>query len=203
MAEITVFSDVSCPFAYVGFTRILALRDAIGPAAPPLRARAWPLEIVNGEPLAGPALVPKVEALRRDVAPDLFTGFDPERFPRTTLHALAAEHAAFRVGTAVGMAFSLAIRRLLFEEGADVGDPDVVARLLDAHALPRVRTEDRQAVDRDYAEGVERGVVGSPHFFTPSGDFFCPTLDIRSTGEAYEVEFDPVGFDRFIRAAFG
>jgi hypothetical protein len=79
----------------------------------------------------------------------------------------------------------------------------VVDRLLETHGLPRVRAEDREAVDRDHAEGVERGVVGSPHFFTPGGDFFCPTLDIRSTGEAYEVKFDPVGFERFIRAAFG
>ena len=198
-----MFSDVSCPFAYVGFTRILAFRDGIGPTAPPLRARAWPLEIVNGEPLAGPALVPKVEALRRDVAPDLFAGFVPERFPRTTLHALAAEQAAFRVGTGEGMAFSLAIRRLLFEEAADVGDPAVVDGLLEAHGLPRVRPEDRDAVERDHVEGVQRGVVGSPHFFTPNGDFFCPTLDIRSNGGAYEVEFDPIGFERFIRAAFG
>src|SRR5262245_47822448 len=152
MAEITMFSDVACPFAYVGFTRILAFRDAIGPAAPPLRARAWPLEIVNGEPFDGAVIVPKVEALRRDVAPDLFTGFDPERFPRTTLSALAAEHAAFRVGTDEGMAFGLALRRLLFEEGADIGDPNVVDQLLEAHALPRVGAEDREAVDRDYAE---------------------------------------------------
>lgn len=203
MSEITVFADVSCPFAYVGFTRILAYRAAVGPTARPLRTRAWPLELVNGEAVAGPALVPKVEALRRDIAPDLFEGFTPERFPQTTLYALASEHAAYRVGTDEGMAFSLAVRQLLFEEGADIGDPSVVDRLLEQHELPRVGAKDRVAVERDYEEGVARGVVGSPHFFTPSGDFFCPTLGVRNDEHGYDVEFDPVGFERFIAAAFG
>jgi 2-hydroxychromene-2-carboxylate isomerase len=201
--EITVFADVSCPFAYVGFTRILALRDQIGPGAAPLRARSWPLEVVNGEPLAGPTLVPKVEALRRDVAPDLFGGFDPERFPSTTRPALAAEHAAYAVGLEEGMAFSLAVRRRLFEDGADVGDPAVVGALLDQLGLPQPSDEDRASIERDHEAGVALGVQGSPHFFTRDGSFFCPTLDIQHDEHGYEIEFDRAGFEHFVSAAFG
>src|SRR5689334_7310879 len=127
MRELTAFADVSCPFAYVGFTRILAYRSVVGPTAAPLRARSWPLQLVNGVPLTGQALAPKVAALRRDIAPDLFNGFSPEHFPMTTLPALAAEQAAYRGGLEEGMSFSLAIRRRLFEAGADIGNPDVLA----------------------------------------------------------------------------
>jgi 2-hydroxychromene-2-carboxylate isomerase len=201
--EITVFADVSCPFAYVGFTRILAYRDRIGPDAAPLRARAWPLAVVNGDPMTGPALVPKIEALRRDVAPDLFGGFAPDRFPSTSLPALAAEQAAYRAGLDRGMAFSLAVRRLLFEDGEDIGDPDVVGALLGQLDLPQPTADDRAAVERDHEAGVAMGVQGSPHFFTRDGSFFCPTLDIQHHEGGYDIEFDQAGFERFISSAFG
>ena len=108
MSEIVVFADVSCPFAYVGLTRILAYREAVRNGAPDIRVRAWPLEKVNGAPLSGPSLVPKIDALRRDIAPDLFTGSRPDRFPSTSRPALAAEAAAYAVGVEAGNAVSVA-----------------------------------------------------------------------------------------------
>ena len=50
----------------------------------------------------------------------------------------------------------------------------------------------------DHAEGVRREVIGSPHFFTPSGDFFCPSLDVTHdpTG-GLQVRFDPESFETF------
>ncbi len=200
---VTVFADVSCPFAYVGLTRILSYRDAHTTDAAPLHVRAWPLEIVNGTPSTGPALVPKIQALRRGVAPDLFDGFDPTAFPSTTLPALAAEHAAYRVGLDEGMAFSLAVRQLLFEDGGDIGDLDVLDVLLASHGLSGATADDAAGVDRDHRRGVELGVVGSPHFFTPGGAFFCPTLDIRHHGDAYDIDFDAAGFEEFVTSAFG
>lgn len=197
-----MFADVSCPFAHVGLSRVAAYRDSLGVGAPSLRVRSWPLERVNGSPLAGSALGPKVAALRRDVAPELFSGFDPSSFPATTRHALAAEQRAYRVGVTEGLAFSLAIRRRLFEEGADIGDPTVVLAALNALGLPPPSPADHVAVDRDHTEGVARGVQGSPHFFTPNGSFFCPTLDIRHGEGGYEIEFDAEGFEAFIAAAF-
>jgi HSP20 family molecular chaperone IbpA len=59
-------------------------------------------------------------------------------------------------------------------------------------------------VRADHAAGQARGVDGSPHFFTPSGnDFFCPSMDIERTGDSIEVTFDAAGFDRFTAAVFG
>ncbi len=200
MTPITVFADVSCPFAHVGLTRISEFRDARG--GPPILVRVWPLELVNGAPLTGKSLIGKVAALRDSVAPDLFTGFAPERFPGTTLPALAAEAAAYREGTSEGLACSLALRRALFEDGAAIDDPEVVAAIVGRLGLPEANADDHEAVLSVFAEGVARGVKGSPHFFVAEGDFFCPTLDVRHTDDGYEIDYDAVGFEAFVFAAF-
>jgi predicted DsbA family dithiol-disulfide isomerase len=203
VTEIVVFADVSCPFAHVGLTRIEAYRQTLGGEAPRLRVRAWPLEIVNGTALAGPALAPKIDALRRGVAPDLFGGFHVDAFPPTTLPALAAEAAAYRAGPDVGMRFSLAVRELLFEQGRDISDSGVLDALITRTGSPVPTPADHDAVLADHRDGVERGVKGSPHFFTPGGDFFCPTLDIHHDERGYDIAFDQSGFETFIAAAFG
>lgn len=201
---VEVYADVACPFAHVGIHRFLAMRDELGRATPRLHIRAWPLELVNGKPLQGATLVPKVAALREEVAPDLFTGFAPARFPRTTLPTMAAELAAARVGLEVGEAFSLAVRAALFEDGADVSEPAVLARLRDAHGIPEPTAEDEAQVRRDLEQGRGRGVSGSPHFFGPGGDdFFCPSLDIEHPDGGVEVHFDADGLGAFTAAVFG
>ncbi|MGZ4803623.1 MAG: DsbA family oxidoreductase, partial [Acidimicrobiia bacterium] len=90
MSMIEVFADISCPFTHVGLRRLIERRDQIGSTAV-VHVKAWPLELVNGEPLSGPLVAEKVVALRSQVAPDLFLGFDAERFPSTTLPAMALE----------------------------------------------------------------------------------------------------------------
>ncbi|MFZ4518319.1 MAG: disulfide bond formation protein DsbA, partial [Microthrixaceae bacterium] len=72
MPTIEVFADVSCPFAHVGLRRVVQERDRRGRTDVVLRVRAWPLEVVNGEALDGPHVAEKVDALRAQVAPDLF-----------------------------------------------------------------------------------------------------------------------------------
>jgi predicted DsbA family dithiol-disulfide isomerase len=200
---VVVFADVACPFTHVGLRRFLAYRQQRGRTEPTLRVRAWPLELVNGKALDGPSLAPKIEALRAGVAPDLFAGFNVTGFPATTLPAMAAEAAAYRQGLQVGERFSLAVRAALFEDGLDVSDEDVLVNLRRAHGVPQPNDSDRSAVRDDLAEGRRRSVAGSPHFFTSGDDFFCPSLNIGHDHDGYEVAFDPVGFERFVVAAFG
>ncbi len=132
------------------------------------------------------------------MAPDLFTGFRVEAFPHTSRPALALAAAAHRRSPSLGELVSLELRDLLFEHGQDVADPDVLSRLAARHDLT-VTIADQAAVDLDHAEGVRRGVIGSPHFFTASGSFFCPSLQVsrRPSGEL-EVVADPEGFERFV-----
>jgi predicted DsbA family dithiol-disulfide isomerase len=202
MRVVEVFADVACPFTHVGLRRISAYRRERGTTEPMLRVRAWPLELVNGESLQGPALAPKIAALRAEVAPDLFVGFDETRFPRTTQPALAAEAAAYGQGVEVGETFSLAVRTALFERGLDVSAPDVLRGLRQEHGVHQPTEADQSAVRADFDEGTRRGVAGSPHFFTAHGDFFCPSLEIVHHDGRLEVSFDADGFQEFISAAF-
>jgi len=61
------------------------------------------------------------------VAPDLFAGFDPERFPMSSLPALALGAAAYKSDLQHGERVNLALREALFEEGRDLTDPAVQA----------------------------------------------------------------------------
>jgi 2-hydroxychromene-2-carboxylate isomerase len=203
MQMLEVFAEIACPFAHAGLAQFRAFREQRGLAAPRLRVRAWPLELVNAEPFDGATLAPKVEALRADVATDRFAGFDPDRFPTTSLPALISEAAAYRAGDDVGERFSLAVRRALFDDGEDVSDPDVLRRLRAAYGVDEPNDDDEAAVHADYAEGQRRGVIGSPHFFTPDGSFFCPSLRIEHDDAGYDISFDRAGFERFIEAVFG
>ena len=202
MKLLEVFADVACPFTHVGFVRFDAYRLARGTAEPILSIRAWPLESVNGQALDGPSLVPKIRAIQGGVAPELFTGFDPGGFPATTTPALAAAAAAYRQSPEVGERFSLAVRWALFEDGLDVSDDGVLQTLRDAQGVAEPTNADRASVHEDFLEGQRRGVVGTPHFFTADGGFFCPSLDIRHDDDGYDVSFDTVAFHRFVSAVF-
>jgi predicted DsbA family dithiol-disulfide isomerase len=202
MTTIEVFADIACPFTHVGLRRFVQRREELGRPDVTLLVRAWPLEVVNGQPLDPAATADKVAALRDQVAPDLFTGFDPEAFPSTTLPALALAHAAYAVDARTGERVSLALRDLLFERGADVTDPAVLQALADEHGVT-FDPEDRSAVLADHAEGADRGVVGSPHFFTEGGGFFCPSLDIGHDADGQlEIAVDADGLDGFLAACF-
>jgi 2-hydroxychromene-2-carboxylate isomerase len=202
MQTLEVFADVACPFAHAGLARFVAFRDARRLTAPALRVRAWPLELVNDGAFDGASLQPKVDALRADVAIDRFGGFDPEGFPTTSLPALISEAAGYRAGNGTGEAFSLELRRALFDDGEDVSDPGVLRRLRATWEVPDPTAADEAAVHADLADGKRRGVEGSPQFFTPQGGFFCPSLRIEHDDSGYDVSFDAAGFEEFIAAVF-
>lgn len=202
MPTIEVFADIACPFTHVGLRRFAQRREELGRPDATLLVRAWPLEVVNGRPLDPDATADKVASLRDQVAPDLFTGFDPRTFPSTTLPALALAHAAYEVDVATGERVSLALRDLLFEQGTDVTDRAVLQALAEEHGV-RFDPEDHAAVLADHAEGADRGVVGSPHFFTASGGFFCPSLDIGHDADGrLQIAVDADRLDEFLAACF-
>jgi len=205
ISEIEVFADVWCPFAWIGLTRVVEARRALGESGPSMRVRPWPLELVNGQPQSAERIVEEVVELRRSVTPDLFVGLRADRFPRSTLLALALAESAYEVSVAAGEAVSLELRRRLFEEGQDVGDRSVLEKVGRAHglAVPTERAA-RERAEAALAEGRRRGVLGSPHFFLGNADYFCPALVIQRDGSgALEVHFDQEGFSAFVVAALG
>jgi hypothetical protein len=200
---IEVFADVACPFTHVGLRRLVEQRAALDRPDVALLVRAWPLELVNGTPLDPAFIHEEVVDIRGQVAPDLFAGFREEAFPSSSMPALALTAAAYGVDTATGERVALRLRDLLFEEGVDVADAEVLAAVAAEHGVPGP-FEDTGPVLADHAEGVARGVIGSPHFFTGGGGFFCPSLNVSRDAEgALHVEIDAAGFEAFLATCFG
>ena len=203
MTVIEVFADVGCPFTHVGLRRFVELRDQLGCADVGLHVRAWPLEIVNGRPLDPGFVAEEIDDIREQIAPTLFAGFDESAFPASSLPALTLAAAAYEHDLAVGERVSLVLRDLLFEQGVDVADVEALRRLAADHGVT-VDLTDTSAVLAEHAEGVARGVVGSPHFFTPAGGFFCPALDIHREASGHlRITADAAGFEEFITTCFG
>lgn len=194
---VEVFADIWCPYAHVGIKRFVHRRWAAHRDDLVLHVRAWPLELVNGEPLDADHVAHQIQDLRRQVTPDLFSGFDPGRFPTTTLPALDLVNDAYTLDLLVGERASLAVRDALFERGDDISDPAVLDRLRAALALTPPDPDARRGVLADWAEGQRRGVVGSPHFFVGGADFFCPTLRIERDDKGRLIQIDSQRFEEF------
>jgi 2-hydroxychromene-2-carboxylate isomerase len=202
---IEVFAELSCPFTHLSLRRIVARRADLGRTGPTLRVRPWPLELVNGEPLDPHHVAKEVRALRAQISPDLFDGFDPAAFPSTTLPGLRLVEAAYGVDDATGEAVSLALRTVLFEQGEDIADPAVLARVAGDHGAAVPGDELDEQVRAAYDEGKRRGVEGSPHFFVAGESVFCPMLDIRTDDEGeFHLSLDEpqvqVTLDRWLAA---
>ena len=61
---------------------------------------------------------------------------------------------------------------------------------------------DHQRVLDDWAEGRERGVIGSPHFVVDGAGFFCPALDIARVDGHLRIRTDQEAFDAFVERCF-
>jgi 2-hydroxychromene-2-carboxylate isomerase len=199
---VEVFADVSCPFTHVGLQRLVEQRRQLRRDDVVLRVRAWPLELVNGAPLAGSFVGEEVDVLREVVAPDLFKGFDPMRFPGTTVPALALAASAYRRGDRFGEGVSLALRTALFEEGRDIGDPAELAAIAGSFGVEPPTPDAERRVHDDWHEGERRGVLGSPHFFVGDRAFFCPTLKITRVDRELRVDVDGDAVAAFVATVF-
>ncbi|WP_436794554.1 DsbA family oxidoreductase [Actinospongicola halichondriae] len=195
-ADLEIYADVVCPFTHAGLTRAIASL----PGSVEVRIHPWPLEWVNDAPLDPAHVAAEIRAMRSEVAPTLFQGFDEAAFPTTSLPALAAAERAYRVGNAEGLAVSLALRDALFEQGRDIGDPAITRAVLEAAGLDDATEADRAAVAQGYEAGKARGVDGSPHYFTAGGSWFCPGLDISKVDGEFVVRPDTGPFEELLAA---
>jgi predicted DsbA family dithiol-disulfide isomerase len=202
MSHIEVFADIVCPFTHVGLRRLRETSRARGSQLS-LRVRAWPLELVNGAPLGPDLLAQEIAALRSQVAPDLFTGFDASLFPLSSIPALGMTSAAYALDETVGAMISLALRDALFEEGRDISDPGVLAEIGQRFGVaPLDPAAAEAAVRSDWRLGQERGVDGSPHFFVGDRGWFCPSLEIRHDHDGFDIQLSGEGMREFYAAAF-
>ena len=206
MRTIEVFADILCPFTHVGLHTLIDRRSERGLAEPCLRIRAWPLELVNGQPLDAHHIGAEITALRASVRPDLFGGFSVDTFPSTSMVAFALTAAADRTGDPVlAERVGMALRNAVFEEGLDIGLPEVVEPIAVRFGLEPLDADATVAAVRaDWEDGRARGVIGSPHFFTGDDEsWFCPGLDIsRDDDGNFIVAWKP-GSEAFVESVFG
>ena len=138
--------------------------------------------------------------------PDLFTGFSVDTFPTTSMAAFALTAAADRTGdSGVVEDVGMALRNAIFEDGVDIGEAESVAGIAGRFGLqPLDAAATESAVRADWDEGKARGVVGSPHFFTPDGrSWFCPGLDISRDSRGDFVIDWKQGTEVFGESVFG
>ncbi|MET0902637.1 MAG: DsbA family protein [Acidimicrobiales bacterium] len=201
---IEVFADITCPFTHVGLRRLVQRRGALSRTDVRFWVRAWPLELVNGSPLESGAVGHKVDELRAQVAPDLFSAFDLNRFPVTSIPALVLAAHAYDLGLEVGEEVSLRLRDALFERGLDVSRPEVLDEVARRAGVAPADAGDCDRVVADWHEGRRRGVIGSPHFFVAGRGWFCPSLEVSHDehGEL-RVTDDEESFERFATTCFG
>lgn len=196
-ARLDIYADITCPFAHVGLKRVL---DELGDLSEQIEivARAWPLEWVNGTPLEAASVEQKIGALRDQLGIELFAKFDPDAWPASTIPALNLAAEGFAVDTATGLGVSLAVRDALFEEGRDVGDPEVLAALAERFGLDAPAEEATDRVRSEFDEGRRRGVRGSPDFWLGDAEFFCPSLTLGNDDGVLTAEFDGDGMQHFL-----
>jgi predicted DsbA family dithiol-disulfide isomerase len=202
MATIEVFADLRCPFTHVGLRRLVERRAALGRVDVALTIRAWPLELVNDAPLDPVMIGEEVDELRAQVAPDLFTGFDPSHFPASSLPGLMLAAAAYHHSVHAGEHVSLALREALFEDGRDIADPAVLHDIAADAGIETPTAAATEDVLADWREGVQRGVIGSPTFLIGDRAFFCPSLDISPIDGHLRITSDPAALDTFLDSAF-
>lgn len=196
MNVIEVFADVRCPFTHVGLRRLVERRAELGSDVV-LRVRAWPLELVNDAPLDPDLVAEEIDALRAQVAGDLFEGFDRSRFPGSSLPALGLAAAAYQQEVAIGERVSLLLRDALFEQGRDIALPSELAAIAAAVGVSGA-LDVPGAVVADWHEGRARGVIGSPHFFVGDRGYFCPMLDIRREDGTFDISRSDAPIDELL-----
>ncbi len=184
MQIVEVYADITCPFTHVGLKRVVQHVSEMSQPAEVI-VRAWPLEWVNGAPMAVDAVIVKAAALTDQLGVDDFSGLRADAWPTSTIPALNIAASAYERNAATGLAVSLELRAALFERGDNIGDPAVLAAIATAHGLPAPEFEVCDSVQSDYDGGAERGVRGSPHFFVATDDFFCPALDLGHDDEGH------------------
>lgn len=176
--SIEIYADIWCPFAHVGLRAARRAREQLDRSDVIFLIRPWPLELVNAGPLDPGVTARHVRELREQVAPELFTHFDEDSFPTSTLPALSLALAAYDQDPATGEAVSWALRDALFESGRDIASVSVLQDIARTFAVPVGATSDVTGVIDEWRRGQSRGVKGSPHFFCGASDAFCPALDI-------------------------
>lgn len=173
---VQVWSDLLCPFTYVGLLRLRRARERLGlDGVVRLEHRTFPLELFNGphprrgtdtEAVGLGQIEPEAEFRVWTAADDLY--------PHTVLLAAESVHAANAQSLEAGEALDLALRRAFWTRSRSISHRQVILEeagglpdgLLDVTVLAAALDDGRHRGDvmRDFAVARTDAVAGSPTF---------------------------------------
>lgn len=202
---IVVYSDTWCAFGHLAVFRLHRSRRRLGlEGKVQFDHRAFPMELLNGNPGSRPASdseVPSVGACSPDAGWQMWQAGD-WLYPSTSLPALEAVQAAKEQGLAASEALDLGLRRAFWAQSRCISNRQVILEVatdtpgVDTAALAAAMDEGRgrAAVAEGARVAATDAVLCSPHVFLPDGtDHPNPGLDVEWIGDW------GVGFPRITR----
>jgi 2-hydroxychromene-2-carboxylate isomerase len=176
MPEIDFFYEFASSYSYITALRIAPVAKAAGVTVrwrpfllgPIFKAQGWDTSPFNLYPAKGRYMVRDCERQCGELG---LTFRLPEPFPQNTL--LAARVALVGLTEGWGEDFSRAVYRAEFAEGRNIGDPAVVAEIVQtlghdsAAALGRAQSDEIKGTD----EAQRLGIFGAPSFIA-AGELF-------------------------------
>ncbi|MFI6386425.1 DsbA family protein [Nonomuraea sp. NPDC050547] len=171
--KVEIFSDVVCPWCYIGHTRFARAAEAYRAKGGTVEITMRPFQLNPDAPAEGE---PLLTALERKFGPDIaqmtsqVTGVAEQeglelRFDHAVSANTAQAHRLIQVATTQGRGEEMA-RRLFqahFTDGLDVGDTEVLAKLA-AEAGVTDDGDGSDEVDEQLARARQLGISGVPLF---------------------------------------
>ncbi|GAA2315489.1 dithiol-disulfide isomerase [Nonomuraea roseoviolacea subsp. roseoviolacea] len=216
---VQVWSDLLCPFAYVGLLRLRRARERLGlDGAVRLEHRTFPLELFNGP---HPRRGTDTEAVGLgQIEPEaqfrVWTAAD-DLYPHTVLLAAEAVHAASAQSRAAGEELDLALRRAFWTHSRSISHRQVILEVagdladgvVDVTELAAALDSGRHRADvmRDFAVSRTDAVPGSPTFRLHDGTtVHNPGIQVRwegpwAAGFPVVGSHDPGVYDDLLRRA--
>lgn len=207
---LVVFSDIICPWAHIGVTRLLrTVHDRGLEGEINIDHRAFPLEVVNDREPSRDHFDRMVEALR-DVEPDAgwSTWDDEHEFPTSSLLAIEAVQAAKAVSPHASAELDRALRRAVFADSRPIDRLDTIMEVaretgLDLEAFePELRSgRARREVDDQTTWAGTDAIPASPTIVFPDGSTRVnPGIDFEmdDDGRPQIRSDDPGAYDRLV-----
>ena len=181
MPSIDFFYEFASTYSYITAMRIAPIAEAAGVTVrwrpfllgPIFKAQGWDTSPFNLYPAKGRYMVRDCE--RQCTALGLAFRL-PEPFPAPSLAASRAALAAFEEGW--GEEFSRAVYRAEFAKGRNIGDPAIIADIVNAlghdgtSTLARAQSDEIKGKLRMQTEEAQRlGIFGAPSFIA-GGELF-------------------------------
>lgn len=179
--RIDVFSDVVCPWCYIGVRRLSrAIGAVVGEGLPAPELEMHPFQLDPDAPAApspvmaayakrfgdrAPEILERVTSVAREDGIEL--RFDRAQRANTRRAHLLLEHALSTAGRSVQWSLSNLLFRAYFEDGADVGDRGVLLAIADQVGVAGAAAAidaDGQGLDAALARATELGITAVPTF---------------------------------------